>query len=348
MSAVDDLLARAAAKAAAQVDPKLHNHQAPEGYRLKGVSTLIGADGEVKQTWIKTAKEMDGPQAILDAFALAVSERKIPAAEVAVIECTGHDPDLLTVIPWGDPHVGMLSWKHETGSDFNLEIAEQGLVNSTAKLVMLAPKSERCLIINLGDFFHADNQQNRTEASGHQLDVDSRWAKIFRVGIRAFKRCIDEALRKFLFVDVICAKGNHDPQSSMMLAICLAEHYHSEPRVQIDTSPAMFHWYEFGLNLFGVTHGHTVKAASLPGLMAVDMPEAWGRTKHRHWYTGHVHHESMKEFLGCTVGTYNTTAAGDAWHHGQGYRARRQMICDVWHKTRGNILRHTTGVEELL
>lgn len=347
MSAIDDLLASAASKAKARTDPSMHTHAAPEGYRLKGVSTLLDADGVVRQTWVKTAKEMDGPAAILDAFALAVAERGIPPAQEIKAPKDGHDPDLLTVIPWGDPHMGMLAWHRETGNDFDLEIAERTLVGCNNRLVSLAPMSERCLIIDLGDFFHTDNQQNRTEASGHQLDVDSRWPKIFGVGLYAFKQCIDASLRKFLRVDVIVASGNHDPMSSLALAVCLSEHYRNEPRVHIDTTPSRFHWYEFGLNLIGVTHGHTVKAAALPGLMAYDKAEAWGRTKNRHWYTGHVHHESYKEYPGCSVETVNTTAAGDAWHHGQGYRSRRKMICDVWHKIHGNVLRHTTSVESL-
>jgi hypothetical protein len=96
-----------------------------------------------------------------------------------------------------------------------------------------------------------------------------------------------------------------------------------------------------------MTHGHRVKARELVGVMATDMAEAWGRTKHRMWYTGHVHHESVKEFPGCVVESFRTLAAKDAWHHAQGYRARRGAVADVWHRTRGKILRHEIGVEEL-
>ena len=333
---------------AAKVQPKLHNHEAPPGYRLKGVSTLINSSGEVTQTWVKTTKEPDAPQMILEAFQEAVESTELrrrslipPAAAAA------HNADLLTVYPMGDPHLGLLSWPMETGQDFNVEIAERNLVAAVDHLVGLAPASETALIINLGDFFHADNMEARTARSGHSLDVDSRWAKVLRVGIVTMARCIDRALQKHARVRVINEIGNHDDHSAMMLSICLSHLYAANPRVEIDTSPAPFHWFEFGKVLIGVHHGHSVKADKLPGVMAFDQAQAWGRTMHRFWYTGHVHHESVKEYPGCIVETFRTLAARDAWHHGSGYRAGRSMCCDVLHKERGRIMRHNVGVEDL-
>lgn len=331
---------------AAKVLPKMHHYEAPPGYRQKGVSTLIGKDGEVKQYWVKTTKETESPQSILEAFTEAVESTEIRRRSI-IPRATTHNADLLTVYPMGDPHLGMLSWPLETGQDFNLEIAERNLVDAVDHLVGLAPASETALIVQLGDFFHADNMEARTARSGHSLDVDSRWAKVLRVGILAMVRCIDRALEKHARVRVINEIGNHDDHSAVMLSVCLSHHYRLNPRVEIDTSPSTFHWYEFGQNLIGVHHGHGVKAEKLPGVMACDQAEAWGRTTHRFFYVGHVHHETVKEFPGCVVETFRTLAARDAWHHGAGYRAGRSMVCDVLHRTRGRIIRHSVGVEEL-
>lgn len=333
---------------AALTEPKLHNFEAPPGYRLKGVSTLINSDGEVSQTWVKTAKEQDTPQALLEAFEGALQSKDLRRRTlVPPAKNAAHSKDLLVVYPMGDPHLGLLSWPLETGQDFNLQIAERNLVDAVDHLVGLAPPSETALIINLGDFFHADNMESRTARSGHALDVDSRWAKVLRAGIVAMVRCIDRALEKHLKVRVINEIGNHDDHSALMLSVCLSHHYYQNPRVEIDTSPSPFHWYEFGEVLIGVHHGHTVKADKLPGVMAHDQAQAWGRTKHRYWYTGHVHHETVKEYPGVIVETFRTLAARDAWHHGSGYRAGRSMVCDVVHRSRGRILRHNVGVEEL-
>lgn len=336
-------------KRESQKDPQLHTAAAPTGYCLKGVSTLVDGEGNVRAQWIKTYSDKLDPSEFLEAFKLAVEET--PPRTKTLIPPKGkpeeYVADLLTVYPMGDPHFGMLSWRGETGEDFDLKIAERLLVQAVDKLVSLAPKSEKALIVNLGDFFHSDNQDNKTARSGHSLDVDSRWAKVLRLGIAAMVRCIDRTLEKHQTVRVINAIGNHDDHSSVMLAICLDHHYRDNVRVEIDVTPSQFHWYEFGLNLIGVHHGHTTKAQNLPGLMAADQPEAWGRTQFRYWLCGHVHHESKKEYAGAVVETFRTLAAKDAWHHGQGYRAGRSMVADVYHAKRGRILRHEVGVEQL-
>lgn len=346
LSRLDELIAEAAAKRTARTDPAEHTHKAPAGYKLKGVSTLLRADGSVAQTWVKTTAEQETAADVLDAFQVAVSERDIePAATVA--PSATHNADLLTVYPMGDPHIGMLAWGAETGADFDLKIAVGNLTAAVDRLVSLAPASETALIVNLGDYYHADNPSNRTARSGNALDVDSRWAKILRAGIACQIRCIDRALERHASVRVINEIGNHDDMSSVMLSVCLDHHYRNEPRVQIDTSPSTFHWYRHGLCFLGVTHGHNTKAQALPGIMAYDKPQEWGATRYRHFYTGHVHHESVKEYPGCTVETFRTLAARDAWHHASGYRAGRSMVCDVWHAKRGRILRHEVGVEAL-
>jgi len=341
----EDLIAQADSRAKAKVYPALHNHKAPPGYHLRGVSTLVDAHGKPKQTWVKTVKNQEDPMAILDQFQIAVANRNIPQTK-PVKAPTIADKDLLTVYPIGDNHTGLLSWGEETGEDFDLHIVEKNLYAAVDHLVNLSPPSEQALIINLGDFYHADNPDSRTR-SGHVLDVDSRWAKVFRIGVMIMTRCIDRALEKHKKVNVISAVGNHDMCSALMLTTCLAHHYRTDPRVFIDTSPAMFHWFEFGECLLGVHHGHTAKAADLPAIMAFDKKEAWARTSFRQWYCGHVHHSKVQEYRGVTVEYFRTLAARDAWHAGQGYRSGRSMISDIWHKTRGRILRHEVGIESL-
>lgn len=344
-----DLIDQASSRKDAKKDPTLHNFQAPIGYHLKGVSTLLDKEGNVAQTWVKTQKSMEDPQAILDAFQIAVAERDIAVKPLVKLQEKIHNSDLVTVYPMGDPHIGLLSWKEETGEDSNLDLVERNLFSAVDKLVGLAPASEQALIINLGDFFHADNNSARTERSGAQLDVDSRWAKVMRVGIRIMIRCIDRALEKHKKVTVINEVGNHDPHVSTLLGLCLEHHYFQNPRVFIDTSPSTFHWFEFGKCLFGVNHGCDVKASDLPLIMAFDQKEAWARTNpsSRHFYVGHIHHSVVKEYVGCTVEAFRTLAARDAWHHSKGYRSCRSMVCDVWHREFGKILRHEIGIESL-
>lgn len=345
LGTADAAKARTEARAGWSPDHDM-THEVPAPFHIRGVSTYYGADGELKGQWVKSQIDKDShAAALLDAIKTIAEPFRGASELVAPPEHV--NADLLTIYPMGDPHLGMLAWAAETGENFNLEIAERNLVAAVDRLVSLAPSSERALIINLGDFFHSDNNENRTARSGNALDVDGRWAKVLSAGIRTMRRCIDKALEKHAQVDVINEIGNHDDHAAVMLSICLAQYYENNPRVRIDTSPAAFHWVRFGKCLIGVTHGHTVKPDKLPGIMAHDRAQDWGETRHRFWFVGHIHHDTVKEYPGVTVESFRTLAARDAWHTAQGYRSDRDMKCDVLHREHGRIMRHVVGIEQL-
>lgn len=335
---------RSAIRLAAKSDPALHTHRAPPGYNLRGASTLLNSEGNVVQQWVKTQQAPD-PEALIEIFRAALQARPLPKkAKIKVSK--GLNKDLLCSIPMGDPHVGLLSWAVETGQDFDLKICEQNLVGATERLVDLAPPSEQCVLINLGDFFHADGPKNETTA-GTKLDVDSRYAKVLEVGVRIKISCIDACLAKFGTVHVKIVKGNHDSQSALALSLILRHHYGNNPRVVIDRIPQDYQYLEFGKCLLGMTHGNLCKSAKLPGIMAVDMKEAWGRTEYRYWTVGHVHHSSVEEHPGCLIETHRTLAARDAWTHSSGYRSGRSMVCDVLHRDWGFRSRYQIGISEI-
>lgn len=324
-----------------------YTHPVPEGFHVKGASQLFRrGEPEPILTWVKSAKDVEDQRtALLEAFeALDVSwagRAKLIRPPKIISE------EWLTVYPMGDPHIGMLAWHLETGEDFDTKIAGANLRAAMAGLVSGAPPSKLAYIVNLGDFFHSDTPLNRTSRSGHPLDVDSRWAKTIRVGVSLMIDCIDLALQKHEQVHVVCEIGNHDDMSAAWLAQCLKAWYRNEPRVTIDDSPSPYHKLRFGTNLLGVTHGHNCPASRLGQIMAEDWKEDWGETMQRKWYTGHVHHDSLKEFPGVDVETFRTLASRDMYHHSAGYRSRRDMKADSWHVEKGLKLRQIINVEEL-
>jgi hypothetical protein len=323
----------------------------PLGFHVKGVSTYYRVDPDTGESrpagqWVKTKRDEESKfEAMLDALH-AVAEPLRGLAE-PIPQASIHDEDLLCVYPMGDPHIGMMAWPAETGNAFDLRIAEDNLFAAVDHLVNLAPPAANALIMNLGDFFHADSKKNET-TRGTPVDVDGRWPKVLATGIRVMRRLIDRALEKHAHVTVINEIGNHDDNTSIMLSIALAQFYEREPRVTIDTSPEPFHWFRFGKVLIGVHHGDKTKPADLMGVMACDRAQDWGETEHRYWYIGHVHHDTLKELHGVTVESFRTLAGKDAWHHGQGYRAGRDMKLDVIHRVHGKINRHIVGIGQLL
>lgn len=318
-------------------------HPVPSPFVVKGTSTLYDENGKAKLQWVKTKLDDQLVQeAIREFIEHMVSganglSPKIPTP-------THNNKDLLAVYPLGDPHFGMYSWAEETGDNFDLSIAEKLTCGAIDRLVDSAPNAETALILELGDMFHADNNTNMTARSGNVLDVDGRWAKVMQVGLRAMLYCIKRALSKHKTVVVRIVKGNHDDHSSFALALALDAYFSNNPRVTIDLNPSVFWYYAFGKVLLGVTHGDSCKTDRLPGIMAADKPEEWGKATYRHWYHGHIHHDSVKEHPGCMVESFRTLAARDAWHSSAGYRAGRDMKCIVHHKEYGEVERHRCDI----
>ncbi len=318
----------------------------PEPLVLKGVSTLYDADGNVVQQWVKSQLDKSQAREAIEEWVSWLVQDAKGLAPLVPPPAISND-DLLAVYPMGDPHFGLYSWSQETGEDFDLEIAERLTTQAIDRLVASAPNASTALIAELGDFFHADNKESRTPQSGHALDTDTRWAKVMQVGLRAMIHCIKRTLEKHALVIVRIVSGNHDPHSSFALALALDAYFHSEPRVRVDLNASPFWYYRFGKVLIGVTHGDTVKPAQLPGIMAADRAEDWGATKHRYWYTGHIHHRKAEDFPGVEWESFRTLAARDAWHQGRGYRSGRDMHCIVIHRDHGARERHMCSVAML-
>lgn len=321
--------------------------QLPPGHVLKGVSTLVGGDGRVAAQWVKTQLERESREQVLERLL-----RELPVHMPARIDrvegpATVGASDLLAVYPIGDPHVGMLSWEPETGASFDLDKARDIMCAAMNDLVQRGPRTDRALIVNLGDYFHADNYLNRTSRSGHPLDVDGRWPKVLQVGIEILVYMIDRALEHHRLVRVINEIGNHDDHSAIMLSVALASHYRNEPRVEIDLSPSQYHWHKFGKCLIGVTHGHNQKHDDLESIMAAERAQDWGETEHRYWYVGHIHHSTKKEKRGCVIESFRTLAPRDAWAAGAGYRAGRDMTRITLHNEWGEVGREIVSANYL-
>jgi hypothetical protein len=314
----------------------------PQGHNLKGVSTLVREDGTKALQWIKTAGEKERREEALKRI-LADLPATVPKRKGKIPRPKGSDKDLLAVYPMGDPHIGCLSWLPETGESYDLTIAQRRHESAMRYLVTQGPPARQALIVNLGDYFHSDNSLNRTARAGNALDVDGRFAKVLRAGVNLFITMIDTALEHHRDVHVICATGNHDDHTSIMLSVALDCYYSNEPRVTVDMSPAKHRWYRFGKNLIGVTHGDTVKHGELEGVMASERARDWGETTHRFWYCGHIHTARLYEFRGCTVETFRTLASRDAYAVGAGYNAGRDMHRKTLHRDGG--VRQTSIVD---
>ncbi len=322
-------------------------HPIPEGYKLKGVSTLYNSTGNVQSQWVKTCEDKEAQMNLFKESIKAFIDELPKATPITIYNEHQIHEQLLTVYPLGDPHIGMLAWDKESGENWDLEIATKTFIDLFAHVVKSAPPSKECLIGNLGDFFHSDNQAGVTSRSGHSLDMDGRYAKMVQVGVMILRTMIHTALEHHETVRVINVIGNHDDTGSIFLSVLLKHVYENEPRVIIDDAPSPFHYVRWGKVLIGLHHGHTCKMEKLPGVMASDRAEDWGQTEFRYWLTGHIHHSSKKEFPGCMVESFRTLAAKDSYATYGGWRSGRDTQAIVYHKKFGEVDRKTTNIKML-
>ena len=315
----------------------------PEPFVVKGVSTYYNKDGKPSGQWVKSRLDDEKFQEVVRTAVKALSEDVRGLAPIT--KPPRHStPDLLAVYPFGDPHFGMYSWGAETGEDFDLNIARQLTAGAVDRLVGSAPPAETAIVLPLGDVVHMDDQTNQTPAHRHQLDADGRFVKVLHVCIQTYRHVVLRCLEKHQRVIVRFVSGNHDPHAVWSLAFTLAAYFDSEPRVTVDLSPSPHWFYRFGKVLIGATHGDKSKVSNLLGVMAADRAEDWGLTKHRYWYLGHIHQQSVHELAGVTCESFRTLAAKDSFASSYGYRAGRDMRLIVHHREHGEVERHRCDV----
>ncbi len=322
------------------VDRKDWVQAVPPGFALRKVSTYVDKEGEVRGQWFGAVCEED---AKLATFMEALEEMlgaHTPTAEPFLCPVLDLNEDLLTVYNIGDHHLGMYAWAKETGADYDANIAWKLLEETMTDLVAHSPGSMSAIVLNLGDFFHTDNDLSRTGEHGNPLDTDTRYARVLRMGIDLTILTIQLALQKHVHVTYRALPGNHDPYASIALGLAVSKFFELEERVTVDLDPSYFFIYQFGKVMIAASHGDKTKPEKFIGLMAAKWPEIWGATLFRYAYLGHVHHKgSGGEGLGAVWETFQTLAPKDSWHSQMGFMSHRSMTAITHHKEQGERFR---------
>ncbi len=217
-----------------------------------------------------------------------------------------------------DLHLGKLSWKPETGEDYDYKIARERFMRVTSDFHNRAKQIpvERFIYPFGSDFWHIDNKKGQTNA-GTPMDYDSRMPKLFKTGYQLLIESID-AYSQIAPVDVVLVAGNHDEEIAYFALELLAAWYRGSKVVNVWDNLQQRKYVWFGKILIGYDHGSN-GFKRLPGNMSVEAPEAWGKTRLREWHTGHLHKLSVDEEQGVTVRRLPSLTATDAWHKGEGF-----------------------------
>lgn len=318
---------------------------APEGYYVKGVSTLYDASGEITAQWVKTSTDEEKRQeAIREAYKAMAAEVYQVSPTIAPNHVLDNLANLYTIT---DAHIGMHSWGVQTGKDWDLKIAEEVITGIFLQMIAASPPAKVGIINQLGDYLHFDSIKPVTPTSGHLLDADSRYPKMAEVGCRVLRRIIMAAVAKHELVHIVISDDNHSPVGAVWQRLMFKAIFENEPRVTVDMSPSPFTVYQHGKTMLGFHHGHKVKKGNLPLLFAARFPANWGQSVYRYIHTGHLHHVDEKEHPGVYVIQHPTLAAQDAYSHDMGFESKQAASSVTYHLERGQVGRQTFVPEML-
>ncbi|MGX9981997.1 metallophosphoesterase family protein [Methylobacterium fujisawaense] len=317
----------------------------PDGHVVKGVSILQDGQGRILAKWVKTREGAD-PLDLVETIKAAFADYPGCAAPVAAPKAVRED--LLTLLPCADWHIGMYAWGAEAGANWDLKLAEEAIGRAVAEAIERSPASAECVVLGGGDLLHADNSENRTARSGNALQVDGRWPKVLMAACKLMVRTVELCLRRHRHVTVRILPGNHDENSAVAVAYFLKAWFRKQRRVRVDLDPSLFWWFRWGDVLLGATHGHTVKAEKMAGIMAHRRAADWGVTRHRYVHTFHLHHTAKiaSEGDGVVTEVHRSPVPQDAWHFGSGFLSGRSIPIITYHQRRGEYGRSVVPIDD--
>jgi len=334
-------IARARKRRGAQAANIIPMPAIPEGHRVKGVSTLVDADGNTRGQWIKTDRKQqawaDTINAVLERIPSLI--KPLPPVQRTAMPAN----DLLALYPLADLHLGLYASAMDAERDWRLSDAVDLIKRCVDDLIMRTPPAAHAVIAQMGDFTHTDNQLNRTPNSGAPLDADGRLIEIAQAAMELALHIINRVASHHERVTVIWQSGNHDESTALVMQTALATLYRDDARIHVHQSGKRSHVIQHEAVALGFTHGDTIKARDLPLIMAADYPDIWAGTRYRIWHCGHVHHLTTQEFIGCIVEAHQSPAPRDAWHERSGYRSGHSM-CSITYDGVGEYTRNTIQI----
>jgi hypothetical protein len=309
----------------------------------QNAATVAGSNAIPHSFWVKTdthsvyyqTPKDNTSQDLIDTLRDTITD--IPKYEPVPVERS--NDNRLTVYPLVDAHFGMRAWGKETGGpDYDLALAESDLKTAFASLWDELPVTDDALLILGGDTLHSDDNEGHTQSRAHVVDTDGRLYKVTEVALRAICWVIDGLLMRHSKVTVRVLRGNHDQHSHIAL------HFALEARYGDMVVPAQkdLYWYRHGVSLIAAHHGDKGTAQRLCMVLADTCPE-WSGTRDRHVFTGHVHHDSIKDFPGVKWWSLRAFAPPD--EYGSYFGGKRALQGIVFDAKKGFKRQEIEGVE---
>ncbi|HAD3877105.1 TPA_asm: winged helix-turn-helix domain-containing protein [Salmonella enterica subsp. enterica serovar Typhimurium] len=322
------------------------SHLVPDGYKIKGTSSLVDEFGNTKLQWVKTDTDAERQVELMRAVIDGMKSDITPVSAVPPPKKRQNEK-LLNLYTVSDFHLGMLAWADESGDDWDMKIAEDLFSKWFDAAFQKAPDAGVGVINLLGDFAHFDSLDAVTPASGHVLDADTRYQKLVRYMIRMVRRVVNMALVKHKSVRLLIVQGNHDESGMIWLAEMFSTLYDNEPRVFVDTSADVYKMVQHGKTTLFFHHGHKARFDAIEPVMIAKFRKAFGESVYSYAHVGHLHHQKIVESRNMIVEQHRTLAAKDAYASRGGWMSGRSANVITYSAEYGEVARLTISPEML-
>ncbi|EPI9101752.1 winged helix-turn-helix domain-containing protein [Salmonella enterica subsp. enterica serovar Newport] len=322
------------------------SHLVPDGYKIKGTSSLVDEFGNTKLQWVKTDTDAERQVELMRAVVDGMKSDITPVSAVPSPKKRQNEK-LLNLYTVSDFHLGMLAWADESGDDWDMKISEDLFSKWFDTAFQKAPDAGVGVINLLGDFAHFDSLDAVTPASGHVLDADTRYQKLVRYMIRMVRRVVNMALVKHKNVRLLIVQGNHDESGMIWLAEMFNTLYDNEPRVFVDTSADVYKMVQHGKTTLFFHHGHKARFDAIEPVMIAKFRKAFGESVYSYAHVGHLHHQKIVESRNMIVEQHRTLAAKDAYASRGGWMSGRSANVITYSAEYGEVARLTISPEML-
>lgn len=233
-------------------------------------------------------------------------------------------------ITYVDPHNGLLSWRVETGEDYDLKIARERFIKCAWDI------RNRCVgktikaikMCFLGDILHTENDDQKT-SKGTPQQIEGRYPKITDTTEETIVDFIT-IVKVIAPVEVIWVSGNHSRTSEYLVMRCVSKSFTD---VEFNITPNTIKTVKIGNALIGLAHGDMPKKNITNN---VDREARMiGGIKFVEQHCGHYHSEITSWVNGIVVRYLPSLCSSSAWEHQQGYLNFKAMISFVWSETDG-------------
>lgn len=310
-------------------------------------TTVHYKDGQVVQEWRRLSPTVQQMHDVVS----GLCERLQGKGRAAKRTPRKTDTDeLLFELCIYDAHVGMFADEKETlDKNYDCDIATKAMLQVAEDLASRARRPKKAVVTFGGDMLHSDSRNNRTELSGHVLDVDTRYQRVVEYIIAACRDVVQIMAKVADEVEIVILEGNHSWHSEVWLARVLEAYYHACPNINVLIARSPRKSMVFGDNLLIWSHGDRIAPDKWAKIIPAEFAKEWGATKHRHLKMGHIHHKKtiapimIEEQAGLLVEYVEALCPSDAWHSGAGFiGSQKGASAFEYHRKHGLITRHFT------